>query len=188
MPTKDGKMTAREFRDRKRPRKATYYKLSEKDEPIIIEGLKKFVPAYVLATKIGCGYRQMSQYIKSHPHLLEVQRDAEQNMVSFAKGKLMQNVGAGHAASIFFLLERLDPEHFGRQDHLDDTANLPNITIGLFPADQLVNPTDPGTVSKDAAELLKYAEREAERVQDEEDARLDAEAEAAEAGAADAGE
>ena len=76
MPTKDGKMTAREFRDRKRPRKATYYKLSEKDEPIIIEGLKKFVPAYVLATKIGCGYRQMSQYIKSHPHLLEVQRDA----------------------------------------------------------------------------------------------------------------
>ena len=78
MPTKDGKMTAREFRDRKRPRKATYYKLSEKDEPIILEGLKKFVPAYVLATKIGCGYRQMSQYIKSHPHLLEVQRDAEQ--------------------------------------------------------------------------------------------------------------
>ena len=187
MPTKDGKMTAREFRDRKRPRKATYYKLSEKDEPIIIEGLKKFVPAYVLATKIGCGYRQMSNYIKSHPHLLEVQRDAEQNMVAFAKGKLMQNVGAGHAASIFFLLERLDPEHFGRQEHLDDTANLPNITIGLFPSDQLVKPTDPGTVSKDAAELLKYAEREAERVQAEEDARLDAEAEAAEAGAADAG-
>ena len=27
MPTKDGHMTAREFRDRKRPRKATYYKL-----------------------------------------------------------------------------------------------------------------------------------------------------------------
>ena len=182
MPTKDGHMTAREFRDRKRPRKATYYKLSEKDEPTIIEGLKKFVPAYVLATKIGCGYQQMSKYIKSHPHLLQVQRDADANMVAFAKGKLMQNVGAGHPASIFFLLERMDPEHFGRQEHLDDTSNLPNIAIGLFPDSQLVKPIDPATVSKDAAELLKYAEKEAERVQAEEDARADAEAEAAEDG------
>jgi len=154
-------------------RKATNYKLSEADHEVIKEALYKFVPVYVLAKKIGCGYHTLLDYIKRIPELRDCQKDAEDNMVSFAKGKLMQKVGAGHAASIMFLLERLDKEHFGRYTTVNNIGELPNIQIGMFNEGAFVEPVRPEDVGEDAATILANAAKMAEQKA--------AEAEAAEA-------
>jgi hypothetical protein len=161
-------------------RKPFNYKLSEKDHPVIIEGLSKFVPVYVLAKKIGCSYHTLLEYIKKHKELAQTQKDAEDNMVAFAKGKLMQKVGAGHAASIMFLLERLDREHFGRNIQIENVGDLPAINIGVFSEGSFVDPIKPEDVGADAKEILAGAAALAKRRAQEEEARIIAEAEAAE--------
>lgn len=159
---------------------ATHYKLGEKDHPVIKEALSKFVPVYVLAQKIPCDYNTLRNYIKAHPELSQVQRDADDNMVSFAKGKLMQKVSAGHAASIMFLLERLDREHFGRNIQVENIGELPTIQIGMFEEKDFVEPTDPDSMGSNPADILDAAAKLAKERQDAEDAALDAQADAAE--------
>ena len=162
-------------------RKPFNYKLSEKDHPVIMEGLSKFVPVYVLCKKIGCGYHTLLDYIKKHKELAQCQQDAEDNMVAFAKGKLMQKVGAGHAASIMFLLERLDREHFGRNLQIENVGELPAINIGVFSESSFVDPVKPDDVGSDAKEILAGAAALARRRAQEEEARIEAEADAAKA-------
>ena len=164
----------------KMKRKPFNYKLSEKDHPTIIEGLSKFVPVYVLAKKIGCSYHTLLEYIKKHKELAQTQKDAEDNMVAFAKGKLMQKVGAGHAASIMFLLERLDREHFGRNIQIENVGDLPAINIGVFSEDSFVEPIKPEEVGSDAREIMAGAAALARRRAQEEEACIAAEAEATE--------
>lgn len=159
-------------------RKPFNYKLSEKDHDTIVEGLSKFVPVYVLAKKIGCGYHPLLDYIKKHPELAQCQKDADDNMVAFAKGKLMQKVGAGHAASIMFLLERLDREHFGRNLQIENVGELPAINIGVFSEDSFVEPIQPQDVGSDAKEILAGAAALARKKADDEEAALAAEADA----------
>lgn len=134
-----------------------YYKLSEKDHPIIEEALYKFVPVYVLAKKIGCSYHTLLDYIKKHPELEQTRKDANDNMIEFAKGKLMQKVGAGHAASIMFLLERMDREHFGRYAQIENVGDLPAIQIGVFADDEIVQAADPSKMGDDTAAILQQA-------------------------------
>lgn len=160
-------------------RKPFNYKLSEKDHPVIEEALSKFVPVYVLAKKIGCGYHTLLDYIKAHKELAQCQKDADDNMVAFAKGKLMQKVGAGHAASIMFLLERLDREHFGRNLQIENVGELPAINIGVFAEDSFVEPVKPEDVGNDAREVLAGAAALARRRAQEEEARIEAETDAA---------
>ena len=161
-------------------RKPFNYKLSEKDHPVIKEGLSKFVPVYVLCKKIGCGYHTLLDYIKAHKELAQCQQDAEDNMVAFAKGKLMQKVSAGHAASIMFLLERLDREHFGRNIQIENVGDLPAINIGVFSEDSFVEPVKPEDVGSDAKEILAGAAALARRRAAEEESRATAEATEAE--------
>lgn len=151
-----------------------YYKLSEADHPVIREGLYKFVPVYVLAKKIGCDYHTLLNYIHKHPELEQVQKDANDNMVAFAKGKLMQKVGAGHAASIMFLLERLDREHFGRHTTIENIGDLPTIQIGTFDEKEFVEPIDPQTVGSDAREILASGAALARAKAEAEDAAITA--------------
>lgn len=151
-----------------------HYKLSEADHPVIKEALYKFVPVYVLAKKIGCDYHTLLNYIHKHPELEQVQKDANDNMVAFAKGKLMQKVGAGHAASIMFLLERLDREHFGRYAQIENIGDLPTIQIGTFAEDEFVEPIDPKTVGDDAKAILAAGAALAKAKADAEEAALTA--------------
>lgn len=141
------------------PRKAKYHKLTEADHEVIIEGLSKFVPVYVIAQKIGCGYHPLLDYIKATPELEQVQEDASKNEIAFAKGKLFQKIGAGHAGSIMFFLERCDRAHFGRHVQIENIGDLPTIQIGKFDEADFVDPIDPSEVSKDgdAAEILDQA-------------------------------
>lgn len=141
----------------KRPRKATRYYLGEKDHQTIIDCLRAFVPVYMIAMKIGCGYRNLRDYIHKHPELLEVQQDANENMVEFSLGKLMQNVDAGKEASIFFALERLDPKRFGQHQIVENVGDLPQIRIGLIDSRTEVEPIDPKTQGSDAREILESA-------------------------------
>lgn len=151
-----------------------YYKLSERDHKVIAEGLYKFVPVYVLAKKIGCNYHTLLNYIKRHPELDQIGKDAEANMVAFAKGKLMQKVGAGHAASIMFLLERLDREHFGRYATIESIGDLPAINIGVFEEKDFIEPTDPATVGATAEEILAKGAEMAASVAKREEEELEA--------------
>lgn len=153
----------------KRQRKAVLYHLGEKDHKTIVEGLKSFVPVYMIAMKIGCGYRTLREYIHKHPELLEAQQDANENMVSFALGKLMQNVDAGKEASIFFALERLDPKRFGQHQIVENVGDLPQIKIGLFDRETEVDPVDPSTAGEDARQILDYAIKTAHERNEEED-------------------
>lgn len=150
-----------------------YYKLSSADDAVIADGLYKFVPVYVLAKKIGCGYHPLLDYIKRTPHLNQIGKDAEANMVAFAKGKLMQKVGAGHAASIMFLLERLDREHFGRYTTIEQIGDLPTINIGTFTEKDFVEPIDPSSAGNDPKAILATAAAMAQKKADEEAAELD---------------
>lgn len=168
----------------KRPHR--YYKLSEADHKVIKEGLYKWVPVYVLAKKIGCGYHTLLNYIKAHPELDQIRKDAEDNMVAFAKGKLMQKVGAGHAASIMFLLERLDREHFGRYAQIENIGDLPAINIGVFDEKEFVDATNPQDVGGDPAEILQKAAEMATSAAAAEDAELSAAVDEQESGADEA--
>lgn len=151
----------------KRPRKATRYFLGEKDHPTIVDGLKKFVPVYMIAMKIGCGYRNLRDYIHKHPELLEVQEDANENMVAFSLGKLMQNVAAGKEHSIMFALERLDPKRFGQHQIVENVGDLPQIKIGLIDSRTEVEPIDPKTQGSDAREILESAIEIAKKEEEE---------------------
>ena len=102
-------------------------------------------------------------------------------MVAFAKGKLMQKVGAGHAASIMFLLERLDREHFGRNLQIENVGELPAINIGVFAESDFVEPVKPEEVGNDAREILAGAAALARKRAEAEEAKLAAEADAANA-------
>jgi len=167
---------------------ATHYKLGPKDHPRIMEALGKFVPVYVLAKSIPCDYNTLRNYIKAHPELAQCQRDADDNMVAFAKGKLMQKVSAGHAASIMFLLERMDREHFGRNIQVENIGDLPTIKIGMFKEEEFVEPVDPATMGADAASILENAAKVAHERALAEEAELDAAADAGAAGEAGDGE
>jgi len=144
------------------PRKATYYKLSEKDHAVIKDGLSKFAPVYMIALKLGCGYRTLCDYIKKNPDLAETQKDANDNVVSFAFGKLMQKVSKGNVPSILFTLERLDPKRFGNRQVIENVGELPSVTIGVFDEADEVEPIDPATTGADAAKILENAVKRAE--------------------------
>lgn len=158
----------------------THYKLGQKDHKVIIDALGKFIPVYVIAKKIGCNYRVLLSYIHDHPELEQVRKDADDNMVSFAKGKLMSKVASGHAGSIMFLLERLDREHFGRYATIENVGELPSINIGVYGEKDFVEPLDPQEVSQsgNASDLLDAAVALAHQRQEEQDAIDEAEAEA----------
>lgn len=157
---------------------AHHYKLSEKDHPRIIDALSRFVPVYVLAKKIKCDYHTLLKYIHAHPELEQCQKDADDNMVAFAKGKLMSKVAAGHAGSIMFLLERLDRAHFGRYQTIENIGELPQINIGTYKESDFVEPIDPSKVVEggDAKAILEAAADLARKRLDEQDALEEAQA------------
>ena len=152
------------------------YHLGEKDHKTITDLLAKFVPAYVIARKIGCDYHCLLRYIKAHPELEQCQKDADDNMVAIAKGKLMSKVIAGHAGSIMFLLERLDRAHFGRYQTIENIGELPQINIGTFKESDFVEPIDPSKVVEggNAKEILAAAAVMARQRLDEQDAAAEA--------------
>lgn len=123
----EGKLTA----NSKRNRPPYYYKLSEKDHETIKAGLSRFISVYQIAAKIGCGYTTLKVYIERHPELKEVQKDAEDGMVEYAQGKLMQKISSGELNAITFFLER----KAGWTNHQTIDANMPipNIMIGVIP-------------------------------------------------------
>ena len=152
------------------------YHLGEKDHKAITDLLAKFVPAYVIARKIGCDYHCLLRYIKAHPELEQCQKDADDNMVAIAKGKLMSKVIAGHAGSIMFLLERLDRAHFGRYQTIENIGELPQINIGTYKESDFVEPIDPSKVVEggNAKEILAAAAVMARQRLDEQDAAEEA--------------
>lgn len=156
------------------------YHLGEKDHKTITDLLAKFVPAYVIARKIGCDYHCLLRYIKAHPELEQCQKDADDNMVAIAKGKLMSKVIAGHAGSIMFLLERLDRAHFGRYQTIENIGELPQINIGTYKESDFVEPIDPSKVVEggNAKEILAAAAVMARQRLDAQDAAEEAAAEA----------
>ena len=154
------------------------YHLGEKDHKTITDLLAKFVPAYVIARKIGCDYHCLLRYIKAHPELEQCQKDADDNMVAFAKGKLMSKVASGHAGSIMFLLERLDRAHFGRYQTIENIGELPQINIGTYKESDFVEPIDPSKVVEggDAKAILAAAADLARKRLEEQDALEEAQA------------
>lgn len=154
------------------------YHLGEKDHKTITDLLAKFVPAYVIARKIGCDYHCLLRYIKAHPELEQCQKDADDNMVAIAKGKLMSKVIAGHAGSIMFLLERLDRAHFGRYQTIENIGELPQINIGTYKESDFVEPIDPSKVVEggDTKAILAAAADLARKRLDEQDALEEAQA------------
>ena len=168
---------------------ARHYKLSEKDHPLIMDALGKFIPVYVLAKKIKCDYHTLLKYIHAHPELEQCQKDADDNMVAFAKGKLMSKVASGHAGSIMFLLERLDRAHFGRYQTIENIGELPQINIGTYKESDFVEPIDPSKVVEggDAEAILAAAADLARKRLDEQDALEEAQAQASDLAASGGG-
>lgn len=160
----------------------THYKLSEKDHPLILDALQRFVPVYQIALKIGCGYHTLLEYVHNHPELEQAGKDAEANMVALGKGQLMKKVMKGHAGSIMFLLERLDREHFGRFATIENVGELPAINIGVFSDADCPDPVNPADVGEDAASILRGAAAMARARQEAEDAVELAELDAQNAG------
>ena len=120
------------------------------------------------------------KYIHAHPELEQCQKDADDNMVAFAKGKLMSKVASGHAGSIMFLLERLDRAHFGRYQTIENIGELPQINIGTFKESDFVEPIDPSKVVEgcDTKAILAAAADLARKRLDEQDALEEAQAQA----------
>lgn len=124
----------------KRKRKAHYYKLSEADHPVIIDGLKHFASLYHIALKIGCGYSTLKRYLKEHPDLVEVQRDAEAAAGEFVASQIMRKVASGYFPAMAFYAER----KMGWTQHqtYENIGALPVIQFGIIAENDLPPPVD----------------------------------------------
>lgn len=163
----EGELTA----NSKRNRPAFYYKLSEKDHPVIIQGLSHFVSVYQIAAKIGCGYTTLKLYINKHPELLAVQEDSQKGELEFVKGKFMQKIAAGSLGAMCFYLERKGG--WTNRQQVDTNAPLPNIVLGVIPEDQL--PTDGIGEPEKLAPVAKLAKREDDMTIERTEAETEAE-------------
>lgn len=119
----------------KRNRPATYYKLSEKDHPIIIEGLRKFASIYHIAMRIGCGYTSLKRYIHQHPELEEVQKEAKEAVNEFVEAQFLKKIAGGHIAAMCFYAER--KMGWTNRQEIDTNLPIPNVVLGVIPEEQL---------------------------------------------------
>ena len=156
----EGELTATS----KRNRPATYYKLSEKDWPIIKKGLQQFASVYMIAAKIGCGYSTLKKYINEHEELKSVQEDAEKGETEFVKGKLLQKIAGGSLGAICFYMER--KAGWTNKQKIETDGPLPNIVMGIIPDAELPTEGEPiriaDMVNHDAEEGASVAEKVAQ--------------------------
>lgn len=157
-----------------RPRKAHYYRLSEKDHPTIIEGLKHFASVYHIAIKIGCGYSTLKQYIKKHPELVEVQNEAKVAVEEFVEAQFLRKIAAGELGAMCFYAER--KMGWTNRQQIDTNMPLPNIVMGVIPeADIPIGVGEPEKIG----EVVKLPPRPEPLDERETEEPVDAEAEAA---------
>lgn len=148
-------------------RKATYYKLGEKDHPVIIDGLKHYASVYHIALKIGCGYNTLKGYIHKHPELAEVQNEARESIDEFVASQIVRKCAAGHFPALAFYAER----KMGWTQHqtIENVGALPVINFGLIPESQLPPEKDDSEVKRLEEEFMqgdKRADEERKIVQD----------------------
>lgn len=114
----------------KRPRKATYYHITQKDHPTIIEGLKHYASVYHIALKIGCGYTTLKLYIHKHPELLKVQQEAKESIDEFVESQIVRKCASGYFPALAFYAER----RMGWTQHqtIENIGALPVINFGII--------------------------------------------------------
>lgn len=153
--TKDGKRLPK-CTD-KRPRPATYYHLTAKDHPTIIDGLKHYASVYHIALKIGCGYSTLKKYIHEHPDLLKVQAEARESIDEFVASQIVRKCAAGYFPALAFYAER----KMGWTQHqtIENVGALPIINFGLIPESQLPPETDDSEVKRLEEEFMQGDKR-----------------------------
>lgn len=119
----------------KRNRPAHYYKLSEKDHPTIIEGLKKFASLYHIALKIGCGYTTLKLYMAKHPELRAVQEDAKSAIGDFVESQFLRKIASGNLGAMCFYAERR--MGWTNRQTIDTNAPIPTIVLGTIDESQI---------------------------------------------------
>ena len=144
----------------KRKRPAVYYHLSEKDWPVIIEGLRRFASIYHIALKIGCGYSTLKKYIHEHPELVKVQDEARVAIDDFVASQIVRKCASGYFPALAFYAER----KMGWTQHqtIENVGALPVINFGLIPESQLPPEKDDSEVRALEDEFMR-GEKEADK-------------------------
>lgn len=156
--TAEAKREPRSTDKRKRP--AVYYHLSEKDWPVIIEGLRRFASLYHIALKIGCGYSTLKKYIHEHPELVKVQEEARVAIDDFVASQIVRKCASGYFPALAFYAER----KMGWTQHqtIENVGALPVINFGLIPESQLPPEKDDSEVRALEDEFMR-GEKEADK-------------------------
>lgn len=136
-----------------KPRPAHYYKLSEKDHPTIIDGLRHYASLYHIALRIGCGYSTIKAYLAKHPELVAVQREAQESVAEFVESQIVRRCASGYFPALAFYAER----KMGWTQHqtIENVGALPIISFGIVPEDKLPPPSTDEEVKELEARYLR---------------------------------
>lgn len=115
----------------KRVRKSKYYKLTEDDHPVIIDGIRHYLPLYRIALKIGCGYSTLKKYVASVPELHDELLAAQEAMGEIARCQLMTLIEGGHFQATAFYLER--KEGWTQKNTIEHIGEIPQVSMGEVP-------------------------------------------------------
>lgn len=101
-----------------------YHKFTDKDIPIILDGLRKYHPLVAIVDKIGCSYEGLLDFINRTPVLKEMKLRSEKGMVDIAMSRLFESINMGNLnAIIYFLNCKGRDRGFGEHQTIDANVN-----------------------------------------------------------------
>lgn len=108
--------------------KSSYVRISKKDEPKILKGLKEFKPLYIIANEIGCCRQTLYTYLRD---VMDIRyREMRESMLDVAENRLFKNVLDGNQNAIEYFLDRQGRGRgYGVQQQMD-RQDVPTINIG----------------------------------------------------------
>lgn len=111
---------------------------TQAEDENIAKGLLAHLPLYVMATKMNCCKRLLSNHIKQTPWLAELLNQRDENILETAEYQAYRLADAGNPSMIMFILERKGKHRgWGVQDEEDGGNEEGGIFMGLIPDEDI---------------------------------------------------
>lgn len=111
---------------------------TQAEDENIAKGLLAHLPLYVMATKMNCCKRLLSNHIKETPWLAELLNQRDENILETAEYQAYRLADAGNPSMIMFILERKGKHRgWGVQDEAEGGDETGGILMGLIPEEEI---------------------------------------------------
>lgn len=111
---------------------------TQEEDENIAKGLMAHLPLYVMAAKMNCCKRTLSNHIKETPWLAELLQQRDENILETAEYQAYRLADAGNPSMIMFILERKGKHRgWGVQDEGEGGDEEGGILMGLIPEEEI---------------------------------------------------